>query len=363
MRRQLGSSATRAAGAALLLVAMMSCTVDRCPGGGSMPGTQSAAGTTAAAPLSGTNTTEQLQARAEGALRGKTIAWVPVLLGVPLMERWTQVMREEAEARGMKFEVRDPNTNTTAGLQAVSALIAERPAVMVIHNPNVQLYASELQRAEAAGIQVIQVNMVSNYKTAAYVGPDWQEVGRMIAEETIKDCGTGSGTSGKVQIVQGELTSDVSIQQLEGMMSVFDQDPAIKVVSSQGADWDASKAYNITTTVIQQHPDLCASVGFWGVMQSGAAQAIKAAGKIGQVKIYASGGDGKLDCENVDSGLFTKQLSYDGTAQARTIIDLASFLLQAGQPPNAFRTAHYSPLRWMERGRYDTGLCYDWVGK
>ncbi len=203
--------------------------------------------------------------------------------------------------------------------------------------------------------------MVSNQKTAAYVGPDWHQVGRMLGEEIITQCGNGTGKSGKVSIIQGELTSGVSIEQMEGLSAALANEQTIQIVSTQTANWDATKAHDITATVLQQHPDLCATVGFWSTMQAGAAEAIKAAGKQAQVKVYASGGEGKIDCQHVDSGLLTKVLSYDSPAQAKAVIQLASFILQSGIPPDAFRVANYSTLHWMEKGKYDPALCYDWA--
>ena len=308
--------------------------------------------------MSGRNSSAELRTKTEEALKGKTIAWVPVALGIPLTEIWTKGIRDEAAQRGMNVVVRDPNWNTSADLQAVSALIADKPAVLVVHNPNVQLLAKELKRAEEAGIFVIQVNMVSNYKTDAYVGANWFDLGRTVGEDIVKACGTGSGKSGKVAIVQGELTSAASIEQLEGTMAALNKDPAIKVVSSQAANWDATKAFDITSTVLQQHPDLCATFGFWGVMQAGAAQAVKAAGKADQVKVYATGGDGKFDCDSVDAGLFYKLLSYDAASQARSIVETASFLLQSGQKPGTFKLADYSTWQWLEHGKpYDRRVC------
>ncbi|MBL6750680.1 MAG: sugar ABC transporter substrate-binding protein [Nevskia sp.] len=348
--------------AALLALVLAACGGGS-SGGNAVPAAPQPAATPAAgatAPdLGGANSSAGLHAHADAALRGKTIAWVPIATGVPITDIWTRVMREEAQARGMKFVVRDPNFSTTAGLQAVSSLVDQKPDVLVVHNPNVQLYAKELKRAEEAGIPVIQVNMISNYKTAAYVGADWHEVGRMLGEEVVRQCGSGSGKSGKVAIVQGELTSANSIEQMEGITATFARDPAIKVVSSQAGNWDATRAHDITTTVLQQHPDLCASVGFWSGMEAGAAQAVKAAGKLGEVKVYSSGGDGKVDCDYVDSGLITRLLSYDAPDQAKAIIQLASFILQTGARPDAFRVANYSTLHWMEKGKYDPALCYD----
>ena len=90
------------------------------------------------------------------------------------------------------------------------------------------------------------MNMSSNYKSDAFVGADWYEVGRMLAEDVVKACGTGSGTSGEVQIVQGELAAAASVDQIAGVMDTLKKDPAIKVVSNQAANWDANNALNIT---------------------------------------------------------------------------------------------------------------------
>ena len=98
------------------------------------------------------------------------------------------------------------------------------------------------------------------------------------------------------------------------------KDPSIKVVSNQAANWDANTALNITATVIQQNPDLCASIGFWGIMESGAAQAIRNAGKIDQVKVYASGEGSQLDCDQINQGNFTRFLNYKATEQGHDLV-------------------------------------------
>src|SRR5262249_14095214 len=248
---------------------------------------------------SGTKTAHELRADHDKILKGKTIAFLPIATGVPLMDEWGRVIKTEAEWRGMKFIIRDPALNPAAMQQALTALIDEKPDVIVVQNPSVTRLRKELKAAEAQGIHVVQMNMWSNYKSDAFVGADWYEDGRLLAEDVVKACGTGSGTSGEVQIIQGELTAAASVDQIAGVMDVLNKDKAIKVVSNQAALWDANKAREITSTVIQQHPDLCASVGFWGIMESGAAQAIRNAGKIEKVKVYASGEGSQLDCDQV----------------------------------------------------------------
>ena len=136
---------------------------------------------------------------------GKTIAFVPVSMGIDLTEGWAAVMKSQADRLGMKLEVRDAHFSADAGAQAITSLISEKPDVLVVHNPDVQSYAKLLKRAEEAGIHVIQINMRSNYNSDVYVGADWIGVGEAEAQGAIDKC--GAGTSGKLAVLQGQPTS------------------------------------------------------------------------------------------------------------------------------------------------------------
>src|SRR6202453_4818951 len=155
----------------------------------------------------GTKTAHELRADYNKAIEGKTIAFLPIALGVPLQDEWERVVRTEAAWRGMKYVVRDPNNNPSAQLQALTALVNDKVDVLIVQNPSVTLLVKELKRAEAQGTHVIQINMASNYKSDAFVGADWHEIGRMLAEEVVTQCGSASGKSGQGKIVQGGLTA------------------------------------------------------------------------------------------------------------------------------------------------------------
>lgn len=208
----------------------------------------------------------ELLQKFEKAVKGKTVAWVPVWMGV-LEGEWTRVMKAHFDDYGIKMVTRDPNMKSDVQLQAVSSLINEKPDVLIVQNPTTTLLARELKRAMDAGIKVIQVNMASNQLTDAYVGADVPKLGRMLAGEVIKACGGGKG-SGKISILQGEATAAYSLDMVKAAMEVFKTDPSIKVVSSQPTNWDANKASDITTNVLQQNPDLCGIFSVWGHRQS-----------------------------------------------------------------------------------------------
>lgn len=305
----------------------------------------------------GDNPASEIRAEFDSAVEGKTVAWVPVTLGNHLGDSWTKAMRENFDKQGINFVVRDPSFDSDAQLQAVTALINDGPDVLIVQNPNVSLLSRQLRRAMEQGIYVIQVNMSSNQVTDAYVGVDNYESGRIIAEEIVQECGGGNG-SGKVALVQGESTAAASLDQLRGAMAVFDADDTIEVVSSQAANWDSGRAYDITSTVLQQHPDLCATYGFWGTMQQGAAQAVRSAGLEGEVKVYASSEGNWTDCDMVENGLFHKILSFRSDVQGQQISDAVLTLLQEDAAPGERNLSYFSNNFWVT-GEEDRNYCFE----
>ena len=99
----------------------------------------------ASAQEEGTKTARELRASYDKALQGKTIAYLPIALGVPLSDEWGRVVQEEAEWRGMKYIVRDPNNNPSAMQQALTALVDQKPDVLIVQNPSVTLTVNSLQ--------------------------------------------------------------------------------------------------------------------------------------------------------------------------------------------------------------------------
>jgi len=215
-----------------------------------------AAGWTMTTPAKAAEAREQLREQFDKSLKGKKVAWAPVWLGV-LESEWTRVMKDRFDDYGISMETRDANFKSDVQLQEVSDYINEKPDVIIVQNPNVTLLAKELKHAMEQGIYVVQVNMASNTLTDAYVGVDAKDMGRKLARAVVERCGGGKG-SGEVSILEGEATAAYSLDMKNGALEVFKADPSIKVVSSQPTSWDANKAGEITTTVLQQHPDLCA---------------------------------------------------------------------------------------------------------
>ncbi len=301
---------------------------------------------------------DPLRAPTMEAFKGKVVAFLPLSMGFDLTDGWGAMMRHQAEELGYKFEIRDPNWSTDAGAQALTQLIAEKPDVIVVHNPDVQSYARLLKKAEDAGIDVVQVNMKSATPTQYYVGADWIGLGETAANEVVKACAPGKGPSTKVAIVQGALTAAASIYQIKGVDNVLSKHPEITVVSNQAADWDASKARAVTQTVLQQNPDLCGIIGFWDGQDTGTAAAVREAGKTGKVFVITSGGGAMSACDNIENGNFSADISYDVPAQGRDINSAIRTLIENKDSARPLRTVMYTPLRVLTKAAIKPGVCW-----
>ena len=188
-------------------------------------------------------------------------------------------------------------------------------------------------------------------------------IGEMQAERIVKFCGEGSDTSGKVAIVQGVVTSGASGFARKGIENVLSKHPEIKIVADQAADWDATKARNITATILQANPDICGIMGMWDVMDTGTAAAVqefnKRAKRDKPVYLNTSGGGAKFSCDNVMDGTFDEVISYNVPGQGRDIFALISYLLQSKVKPGEYKVSIISPLYLLNKETIKSDSCWD----
>jgi ribose transport system substrate-binding protein len=292
-------------------------------------------------------------------LTGKKVGFVPLSMGFDLTEGWNAGLQNQAEALGYEVMIRDPNWNTEAGVQAANGLIAEQPDVLILHPLDMQAYNRTVQKAMASGINVIQVNLKSVTNGDVYVGTDWYEMGQKQAQAVVDACGEGSGGNGKIAFVQGMLATPTATISGQGAQDVFDQHPEIEVVATQAADWDASKAQAITSTILKQHSDLCGILGLWDGQDIGTAAAIREAGMQDQVFLVTSGGGNQsAACDNIENGNFDAYYSYDVPGQARDLNSAVKILLQTDPEPGSAPFALYTPLKYITKDNMTASSCW-----
>lgn len=293
-------------------------------------------------------------------LAGKRVGFIPLSMGIDLGQIWYDVLKRDADRYGYELIVRDANWNVQAGAQAINELVGQKVDVLVLHPADNQAYVRLVEKASAAGVPVVQVNMKSPNTGDAYVGANWYENAQVMGQAMYDLCAPEKGGNGKIAIITGNMTSPATFIVRNGLEDFFTNNPGLEVVSDQPADYDSTKAMAVASTIIKQTPDLCGIIGFWEVMDMGTAAAVKEAGLQGKVHVVSSGGgEVRSSCDNVKNGNFDALVSYDAALTARNLSTVVLQMLQ--NPPTEPGTKPfgiYTPSRLITKENVDKGACW-----
>jgi ribose transport system substrate-binding protein len=158
--------------------------------------------------------------------------------------------------------------------------------------------------AVAAGQNVIAIDSpLTGTKTPLlYLGTPNTDAGKK-AGEAVK---TVLGGKGDVAILTGSLTAANALQRIAGFKSALGS--GINVVQTLNDQGDHAKAESNAETALQANPNLAAMYGVYSYNGPQAAQALKAAGKQGKIKLIAD------DVESDAVAQFIKSGVIQGTA-------------------------------------------------
>ena len=294
------------------------------------------------------------------ALNGKRVMLVPMAMGFDLAQGWAHYIKKEVENFGGVFETRDPNWAVDAGAQAITEAISSdtRPDVLIVHSPDMNSYARLLKKAQAAGTYVILIDNPANFAADAFVGSDWDRLGQLEAEAVVKGCGPNS--SKKIGLVQGDQVNSSSLYQYAGIMKVLAKYPDFQVVAKPDSNWDATTSRNVTTTMLQQNPDICGIIDFWDGDATGAAAAIRDAKLEGKVFLVTTGGGEKAaDCDRLEDGTYGAVVMTELARQSGDINAIIKYLLQSGQPAGTSSTYIYTLEKATTKADLKPDSCWD----
>lgn len=293
------------------------------------------------------------------ALAGKRVVLVPMAMGFDLAQGWTAILQREVKAFGGTVETRDPNWSTEAGAQAITEVISSdpKPDVLVVMSFDLNSYSKLLKKAQEAGIYVLLIDNPANFKADAYLGSDWTQLGRLEAEAVIKGCGENS--SKKIGLVQGDQVNATSLYQYAGIMEVLDKHPDFKVVAKPDSNWDATTSRNVTTTMLQQNPDICGIIDFWDGDATGAAAAIRDAKLQDKVFLVTTGGGEKASCDKIADGTFGAVVMTELAQESYNMVTMIKYLLQSGQKPGTSSATIYTLLHATTKENMRPDSCWD----
>jgi len=158
-------------------------------------------------------------------------------------------IEKKAEEHGVKLVLVDAERSALKQVEQVESFIAQKVDAIILNPCEVEASSPAVDKAKAAGIPIINVNSETNSAPDAFVGSDDVEAGR-IAMRFIAERLKGQGN---VLIMHGYMGQAAQIQRDMGAKEILAENPGLKLLAEQTAQWDRSKAMSLTENWIQSY--------------------------------------------------------------------------------------------------------------
>ena len=212
------------------------------------------------------------------------VAFVPKLQGVPYFEAMNTGGQAAAEALGNVEWLYQGPTQADAAAQAdiVRSFIQQQVNALIVAPNDPDSMAPLLQQAQEAGISVGTSDTdAPNSVREVFVNQATAEgIGQGLTDALLE----AMGGSGKYAIVSCGQTAENLNAWIEVQKSyTASQYPEAEIVDIVYAGEDQARSTQMATDLMNAHPDLTGLVGECTSSAPGVAQAVRDAGKIGQV--------------------------------------------------------------------------------
>ena len=199
---------------------------------------------------------------------------------------WAEVergMNAMAKELGVKAIFNGPPPGSSAlQISIIEGAIASKVAGIGISPNEPEAVQAIIKSATEKEIPVITFDSDSPKSLRSYyIGTDNYKAGKTLGEHFIKI----AGTKGKIAIFTGGLGAMNLNERIKGFKDAIADYPDLMIVSMQANNDDEALALSQAEAILQSHPDLLAFVGVNAPAAPGAARAVKALDKKGEVKI------------------------------------------------------------------------------
>lgn len=226
-------------------------------------------------------------APAQTASKGK-IAVVISTLNNP----WFVVLADTAKARAIELgydaTIFDSQNDTAKEASHFENIIASGYKAILFNPTDANGSVANVEKAKAAGIPVFCIDREINSTNAATC--------QMLSDSYSGCVKLGQyfvkvvGKEGEYAELLGIVGDNNTWNRSKGFHSVVDRFPGLKMVAQQSGDFDRAKGLEAMQSILQAHPNIKAVFCGNDAMAMGAYQALVAAGKDKQVKVFGFDG-------------------------------------------------------------------------
>jgi ribose transport system substrate-binding protein len=168
-----------------------------------------------------------------------------------------------------------PN-NLAEQLSEIEDVTVKKPDAILFMAVDPRGVVPAIEKVNAAGIPLVNYNdRVRGGKFVSYVAADDYNLGLDAGRYLIK----ALGGKGNVVIIEGVKGSTTSDDRVRGFNKAIEENPGVKLLASQPANYQRLQALQVMENLIQSNPSIDGVMAAADVMAFGAIEALEAAGK------------------------------------------------------------------------------------
>ena len=188
----------------------------------------------------------------------------------------------------IQFTVGDGQNDPSVQSGLVDSYISQGIQVLIINAVEKDALAPAIRRAEKAGIKVIEIDRTVNAPVLVTIKANDYDLGYNAGMNLIHVL----GGKGNIVEIQGSPAASPTLDRHRGFMDALKSAPGIKIIASEHGNYDQAVALQVMEDMLQRFPgnQITAVFTHADMMTFGAMQAIRAAGRQGQIKVFSIDG-------------------------------------------------------------------------
>jgi ribose transport system substrate-binding protein len=262
------------------------------------------------------------------------IAFLPDNIGDTVGAAWgVGIQNELAYFPNVTYNAIDGKSSSENQVSVMESLISQKYDGIILQAHDSASLAEVVEKAEKAGIPVVNLNLDADTPHAGLVEMVAYEAGVIIADEIAKGC----NEEGNVVIIEATLGASRGEQLQAGFKDALAKYPKMKILDSQTGEWVTEKANAVMTSFLAKYPDIDAVFCHNDAMAEGASAAIEAAGRLDKIQIWGADGEKKA-LEYIENGKMTGTIYTNCYEQGATAARLLMYLIGSEVDYTAFTT-------------------------
>ena len=179
--------------------------------------------------------------------------------------------QKKADELGLTINFQDASDDSATQANQLANAAATGAGAVIVNPTDSDAMASAVKQLTDAKIPVVAVDRaVNNAEVSSYIASDNVGGGKQAAK-ALSEAINGEG---EILVLQGKTGSSASRERGQGFEEGLKDSPNIKVVAKQTAEFERVKGLDVTTNLLQAHPNIKAIFAENDEMALGAIEAL-----------------------------------------------------------------------------------------